>query len=201
MSDADDTLRTDSRAESAERYPVIVHRLGGRDKDGTPAFLGRWTFDTWEVRRVVEDALAGRVLNATAGKTRLTHGAGEIIRNDINPDIPADTRHDVTTIDEHFQARSFDTAILDPPFDAGQAEKRYEGFHARDVTSARDALAELVAPGGRLIEFGWNSHGAAARRGWEREALHLFQRGPCLPDVFGTVDRNVQRTLGGGRDE
>jgi len=62
-------------------------------------------------------------------------------------------------------------------------------------------VVELVAPGGRLVEFGWNSHGAAARRGREREALHLFQRGPCLPDVFGTVDRNVQRTLGGGPDE
>lgn len=180
---------------SRESYPVDVHRLGGRDKDGSPAFLGRWTFDTFEVRSVVEGNLHGRVLNATAGKTQLRHGSGEIVRNDINPDIPADYRHDVTCIDEHFPRASFDTAILDPPFDAGQAEERYHGFHARDITAAREALAELVAPGGQLIEFGWNSHGAAAYDGWAREELHIFQRGPCLPDVFGTIDKKHQTTL------
>jgi hypothetical protein len=185
-----------SEAVSRERYPVEVHRLGGRDKDGSPAFLGRWTFDTHEVRAVVEDALTGDVLNATAGKTRLRHGGGDIHRNDINPDIPADSRRDVTCIDEHFAPDSFDTAILDPPFDAGQAEKRYEGFRADDITAAREALANLVAPGGRLIEFGWSSHGAAAYHGWAREELHIFQRGPCLPDVFGTVDKRYQTTLG-----
>lgn len=189
---------TDTRTQepkSRESYPVEVHRLGGRDPDGSPAFLGRWTFNTWEVRSVVEGALTGDVLNATAGKTRLRHGGGDIHRNDSNPDIPAETRHDVTCIDEHFSRASFDTAILDPPFDAGQAEERYQGFHARDITAAREALAELVAPGGRLIEFGWNSHGAAAYHGWAREELHIFQRGPCLPDVFGTVDKKYQTTF------
>lgn len=186
----------DSReARSVESYPVEVHRLGGRDRDGSPSFLGRWTFDTWEVREVVEDSLSGRVLNACAGKTRLRHGGGEIIRNDINDDIPADSRHDVCCIDEHYATDSFDTVIFDPPFDAGQAEKRYEGFHAKDITAARDALSKLVSPGGVMIEFGWSSHGAAAFEGWSREELHIFQRGPCLPDVFGFVDRYHQRSL------
>jgi len=188
--------KTDAReASSNESYPVDVHRLGGRDPDGSPSFLGEWTFDTWEVREVVEDALQGRVLNATAGKTELRHGSGEIVRNDINPDIPADSRHDVCCIDEHYPTDSFDTVIFDPPFDAGQAEKRYEGFHAKEVTAAREALAGLVKPGGVMIEFGWSSHGAAAYHGWAREELHIFQRGPCLPDVFGFVDRNHQQKL------
>jgi len=175
-------------------YHMEVHRLGGKDPDGTPAFLGKWTFDTWEVRQVVESALQGRVLNATAGKTRLRHN-GEIVRNDLNPDIDADYQHDVQTIDEHFASRSFDTVILDPPFDAVQSEKRYEGFHAKEVTAARQACAELVDVGGRLIEFGWNSHGAGAWDGWTREELHLFQRGPVLADVIGTIDKRVQTTL------
>lgn len=195
MSD-NSAIQTPQKAESQQAYPVYVHRLGGRDKDGKPSFLGRWTFDTTVVRRVVEDALQGRVLNATAGKTRLRHGGGEIVRNDINPDIPADTRYDVCVIDEHFDPGSFDTCILDPPFDAGQAEKRYEGFHAKEVTAAREALSNLVAPGGVLVEFGWNSHGAAAYRGWVRKEMHIFQRGPCLPDVFGVIDRNTQTKLG-----
>jgi len=185
----------DNVTRSREKYDIRVHRLGGRDRDGTPTFLGKWTFDCEPVRRVVEDAIQGRVLNATCGKTRLRHGSGEIHRNDINPDIPADTHHDVTAIDEHFQPDSFDTGILDPPFDAGQADERYQGFHARDIIAARESLMRLVRPGGVLIEFGWNSHGAGAHHGWTREELHIFQRGPCLPDVFGVVDRNVQTTL------
>jgi len=189
------TARDDDHRAPAHR--MEVHRLGGRDKDGSPSFLGKWTFDTWEVRRVVESALDGRVLNATCGKTRLTHGGGEIVRNDLNPDIDADHHRDVTCLDEHFAADSFDTVVLDPPFDAGQAEKRYEGFHAREITAAREACAELVAPGGRLIEFGWSSHGAAAWTGWSRSELHLFQRGPVLPDVIAVVDENLQTRLGG----
>lgn len=190
-----ETTARESQPVTDHRYTVEVHRLGGRDPDGSPAFLSRWTFESWDVRNVVESALEGRVLNATAGKTELRHPNGEVVRNDINPDIPADTRHDVTTIDEHYDADTFDTAILDPPFDAGQAEKRYEGFHAREVTAARSALATVVRPGGVLIELGWSSHGAATRDGWSREALHIYQRGPVLPDVFLSVDRNVQTRL------
>jgi len=177
-------------------FEFELHRLGGRDSDGTPAFLSRWTFDCDQVRAIVENALEGRVLNATAGKTKLRHGDGEVVRNDINPDIPADTRHDVTCIDEHVAQHTFDTVILDPPFDASQAEKRYEGFHAKDVNAARKSLANVLRPGGVFIEFGWSSVGATEScTGFQREELHVFQRGPVLADVFGVVDRKVQQTL------
>jgi hypothetical protein len=184
-------------------FDIELHRLGGRDSDGSPAFLGRWTFDTDQVRTVVEDALEGRVLNATAGKTRLRHGNGEIIRNDLNPDIPADHHVDVTCVDEHLEPESFDTVVFDPPFDAGQADKRYEGFHAKDVNAGRRALATLLRPDGVFVEFGWSSVGPAEScSGFAREKLHIFQRGPVLADVFGVVDRLVQRPLptvdGGG---
>lgn len=183
---------------SREPYQIGVHRMGGREPDGAPTVLDRWTFSARKVRTVVEDALTGKVLNACAGKTRLNHGTGEIVRNDINEDMDADYHIDVCVLDEHFPPASFDTTILDPPFDEGQANERYGGFHARDINSARQALATLTKPGGRLIEFGWNSHGAAAFTGWTREELHIFQRGPCLPDVFGVVDRNMQTTLPDG---
>ncbi|MFB6120967.1 MAG: hypothetical protein ABEJ68_07635 [Halobacteriaceae archaeon] len=195
MTDSPTGLRT---PESQESYPVEVHRMGGREPDGTPTVLDRWTFSARKVRRVVEDVLTGDVLNATAGKTKLRHGGGEIVRNDINEDIDADHHLDVCVIDEHFEDNSFDVCILDPPFDEGQADERYGGFHARDINAARQALANLTRPGGRLVEFGWNSHGASAFPGWRREELHIFQRGPCLPDVFGVVDRNHQTTLPDG---
>jgi hypothetical protein len=183
-----------SVTDNSEGYPISVHTMGGRDREDRPNFIGRWTFQPRPIRDLVEDALEGRVLNATAGKTRLDHDQ-VVVRNDINPDIPADIRHDVTVIDEHLETHSFDTVVLDPPFDTSQADKRYEGFHARDIKAARDALDELVAPGGVFIEFGWSSRGVGCRQQWDREALHLFQR-MNLPDVFASIDRKAQTTLG-----
>lgn len=183
-----------TNTETAEPYEISVHRMGGRDREGRANFIGRWTFQPRPIRDLVEDALEGRVLNATAGKTRLDHD-GQVVRNDINPGIPADYRYDVAVIDEHLRHHGFDTVILDPPFDEGQAEQRYGGWHARDIKAARDALGQLVAPGGVFIEFGWSSRGVGCREEWEREHLHIFQR-MNLPDVFATIDRKAQTTLG-----
>lgn len=183
-------------AATADGFDVEIHRVGGRHPDGTPIALGRWTFETPVVRHVVEDTLSGRILNACAGKTKLSAaGDREIVRNDINPERNADYHYDVCEIDDHFDADTFDVGVFDPPFDQGQADELYDGMHASDLGRAREALATLVRPGGRLVELGWNSHSVAAWDGWDREALHIFERGPCLQPVFCAVDRNVQTTL------
>lgn len=174
---------------------MSIHKVGGKERGGKPAAIGRWTFQTEQVRRIVESHLEGRVLNACAGKTKLTHGNGEIVRNDLNPERDADYHYDVCGIDEYFPSDSFDTVVFDPPFDQDQADEHYDGMHASDINAARQALAELTAPGGAIVEFGWSSHGAEAYRGWSREVLTLFQRGPCLQDVIMTVDRNHQTRL------
>lgn len=177
-------------------YNVEIHSIGGREPDGTPAALGKWTFETTVVREVVESAISGRVLNACAGKTHLEHHP--VVRNDLNPERDADHHEDVCTLDgSTFDTATYDAVVFDPPFDNGQAEKRYEGFHAGDITAARGNLAELVAPGGILIELGWNSHSIAkGSDGWEQTDLHLFYRGPCLPDVFLTICQKTQFKFG-----
>jgi len=180
----------------SSQYPVHVVPVGGRERDGSPTYLGRWTFDCRPVKKRVQSHLHGRVLNSTAGKTRLDYQGGEIVTNDINPDIKTDYTEDVVHLDQTFPSKSFGSVIFDPPFDSDEAEKVYEGWHASDYAAAREALATLVKPGGTLIEFGWNSHGiATAADGWSRDVLYLFQRGPNRPDVFMTVDRKFQLTL------
>jgi len=178
-------------------YEIEVHTVGGKEPDGSPAAIGKWTFQTKIVRDVVEDAVGGRVLNATAGQTRLTNGGGETVRNDINPDVEADYHKDICDLgDEPFGGQQFDSCILDPPFDMSNSEKHYEGWHASDLSAARENLSEIIRPGGVLVECGWNSHGVGiADDGWDREALHIFYRGPCLPDMFLTVDRKMQVSL------
>lgn len=189
---------------AADGFDVEIHQVGGKHPGGKPIAIGRWTFETPVVRRVVEDALGNEILNACAGKTKLSDAGGHVIvRNDINPERDADHHFDVCEIDEHFDGNSFDTVVFDPPFDQGQADEHYDGMHASDIGEARKALAKLVCPGGKLIELGWNSHSVAAWRDWTREELHIFERGPCLKPVFLTVDWNHQPPLiqtDGGRN-
>lgn len=167
---------------------------GGRDADGTARMLGRWTFEYTPARSIVEEHLAGRVLNACAGKTALNHD-GEIHRNDLNPERDADTSHDVSEIADHFEAQSFDTVVFDPPFDEKQAETKYDGLHAMDVYAALEAFEELVRPGGRVICFGWNSWGMRSFSAFERIETCLLQRGPIHRDVICTVDERTSHSL------
>ncbi len=188
-------MSTEQTAQTLEPYDVSVHTVGGKHPGGKPIAMGKWTFEVPVVRTIVEGYLDGRVLNACAGKTKLNHGTGEIVRNDINEKRDAQYHYDVCEIDQHFPSDSFDVVVFDPPFDQSQADEHYDSMHASDLGKARKALAELVAPGGLLLEFGWNSHGAEKFKGWSRESLHLFQRGPCLQDVILVVDRNHQTRL------
>lgn len=193
-----------SGIEDSGRYRSTIdfgwHKVGGKHPDGTPIAIGPWTFEAPQVRRVVESYLTGRVLNACAGKTRLDHD--DVHRNDVDPDREADTHHDVRELDQYLPPESFDVVVFDPPWDKEQAEEHYHGHHvgkggAGGMLPARTAIANLTAPGGRVLSFGWNSFGLESFVGWEREAVHLFQRGPGMPEAILVVDRNIQTRLGG----
>lgn len=174
-------------------YPIYIHNVGGKEPDGKPTRIGKWTFATKMVRDVVLDNVHGRVLNACAGRTRLEKRGCEFVRNDLNPEVDADTHVDVRSIDEAFRRDEFDSAVNDPPFDAGRAAKLYEGFHAKGYMEAREAIAPLVRPGGTYIELGWNSWGLADVDGWERKAHHIYRQ-PFKADVHLVVDRRLNQS-------
>jgi hypothetical protein len=185
-----------SRLESDEGYPIYLHNVGGKEPDGTPTRLGKWTFGTKMVRDIVLDHVGGRVLNACAGKTKLQKRGTTFVRNDIDEDRDADLHVDVREIHQHFESESFDAAVLDPPFDPGRAAKLYEGWHGQEYSNARDAVGELVRPGGVVVELGWNSWSLSDKDGWEAVEHHLFRQSSFKGDVHLTVDRKVnQRTL------
>jgi hypothetical protein len=188
----------DSESETVHRPDggVTVVSNGGRDADGSPRMLSRWTFEYAPARAIVREHIHGRVLNACAGKTKLQHD-GEIVRNDLNPDRDADTYHDVAEIGDHFPRASFDTVVFDPPFDEKQAETKYDGLHAMDVYAALRGFNELVRPGGTVICFGWNSWGMRSFGAFERVETTLLQRGPIHRDVIVTVDRRTSAGIDG----
>lgn len=188
------SVETVERPSSRQGYPVVIHNVGGKEPDGKPTRISRWTFATKMVRDVVLDAVHGRVLNACAGQTRLEKRGCEFVRNDLNPDVDADTHHDVRDLADVFRRDEFDSVVLDPPFDPGRADKLYEGFHAKGYMDAREAVAPLVRPGGTFVELGWNSWGLADTPGWKRVAHHLYRQ-PFKADVHLVVDRRVATNL------
>lgn len=184
--------------QSQEGYPIYLHNVGGKEPDGKPTRIGKWTFATKMVRDVVLDAVHGRVLNACAGETTLEKRGCEFVRNDIDEDQKADLHVDVREIDAHFSNESFDSVILDPPFDPGRAAKLYEGWHGQEYSNARDAVARLVRPGGTVVELGWNSWSLGDKNGWEKTEHHLFRQSSFKGDVHLTIDKKVnQITLEG----
>jgi len=189
---------TDASASGIYREdPTDIVSNGGRNRDGSPRMLSRWTFQYAPAREIVEKYLTGRVLNACAGETKLNYD-GEIVRNDINPERDADTHHDVANITDHFDAQSFDVVIFDPPFDEKQAETKYDGMHAKDVYAALREFNELVRPGGIVMCFGWNSWGMRSFPAFERVETTLLQRGPIHRDVIVTVDRRTSTSVTDG---
>jgi len=193
-------MSIESALRSGQQVDFALHRIGGRHSDGTPIALGPWTFETPQVRSVVESYLNGRVLNACAGKTHLRHD-DEIHRNDLDRSRDTDTHLDVRQLDDHLDVESFGTVILDPPFDSDQASEHYGGHTvgrgpSGGLWDARESCARLCAPGGRVLSVGWNSVGLQSFARFEIDAIHLFQR-VQKPDVILRVDRKAQHTLGG----
>lgn len=87
------------------------------------------TFSEPNLRNFVLTYMQGRVLNACAGPTKLDcYDDGEIIRNDLNPDVDADLHVDVAELAKHFKPNSFSTIIFDPPWSTYQSNMRYDGY-------------------------------------------------------------------------
>ena len=163
----------------------------------------RWTFQSKKIRRWVEERLSGRVLNACAGKTKLAHD-DEIVRNDLDTDRDADLHVDVCEITDHLDAGSIDTIVYDPPFSENQANQSYELEDGEAVVAGRDALAkrefdELLAPGGRVIQFGFSTTCMPAAMDYDRREVAVWNTLGRCNDYLSVVDKKPGESEAGPR--
>lgn len=198
------------------------------DADVTTRFIPvprwtKWTFESPVVRNWAESHLDGRVLNACAGKTRLAHD-GDIVRNDLDSEIEADTHLDVAELAAHYPAESFDTIVFDPPWSTYQSNLRYDGRHVTktadgyetriDMDSlpfsieggrekqqlgharlAKEGFAHLLKPGGKVIELTFHGTCMPSRLGFKRRERVIFDPLGEGKSVIGSVDQKVQTRL------
>ena len=148
----------------------------------------KWTFQSDKIRRWVERRLEGRVLNACAGKTKLAHDH-EIVRNDLDEDRDADLHVDVCEIADHFESESFHTIVYDPPFSQNQANRSYDGKQVGDDALTKRQFDELLAPGGRVIQFGFTTTCMPVSLGYERLEVGVWNTLGRCNDYLSVVDK------------
>lgn len=101
---------------------------------------------------------------------------------------------------EMFVGEQVDGAIFDPPYSLTQVSRSYKDFGlkfkgAENPTGGfprvKDALAQIVRPGGIVISYGWNSVGMGKGRGFEPVEYLLCCHGGNRNDTIVSVERRL----------
>jgi hypothetical protein len=121
--------------------------------------------------------------------------------NDINPATSAQSHEDAETFLRSLTDRSIvaDLALFDPPYSPRQVSEHYKAA-GRKVTAedtqngrlykrVRDALDRIIAPGGVVLSFGWQSAGMGTTRGYELIETMLVAHGGGHNDTICIAER------------
>ena len=152
----------------------------------------RWTFKMPKVRRWVEQWARGKVLNLFAGMTVLDL---DEIRVDISPDAICHHEADANDFVRAWADSPFDTVILDPPYNWRKAKEKYGGKMIGRYPQLKDDLLRIIAPGARVISFGWDSVGMSKVRGFDKVAIALVCHNGDHRDTVGLVEERISRSL------
>lgn len=204
--DAEATLYA-PRSASADEQPN-PHPTTQRAPDGAQDVethfipvspFSKWTFEDATIKDWVESTFepGETILNVCAGETKLTPPpGGEILRNDISKDRPADFHVDVAELAglEELQAESISRIIFDPPWSLYQANLRYDKNHVHQV-SKEDThdidLSKLPFETPTSDEKTQLGHAAIAKRGFDHllepggEVVEFTLHGTSMPSNLG----------------
>lgn len=147
--------------------------------------LHRYTFTAPKIRAWVVDRAQGFTLNLFAGPTVLSCDS---VRNDLNPDAPADYHLDALEFSRTWTGRRFNTIIVDPPYSYRKSMEKYEGRVASPFRQLKDALVSILAPGGQVITFGYHSISMGASRGFLVKEVLVMSHGGAIHDTIATIE-------------
>ena len=121
--------------------------------------------------------------------------------NDINPKMAAEHHMDAEAFLVEMAARGViaDLALFDPPYSPRQISEHYKEAglavtsedtqNARLYKRVRDALDKIMAPGGLVLSFGWQSVGMGKGRGYEMIETMLVAHGGGHNDTICIAER------------
>lgn len=148
--------------------------------------MHRYTFSMAPAKAWVERHCEGRVLNLFAGPTLLNV---DELRNDLDPDMPADYHLDALAFVRQWQGQKFNTVLLDPPYSHRKSMEMYNGMICSPFRQIKDEIPGILYPGGKVITFGYHSIVMGNTRGFFIEALALFSHGGAIHDTIASIER------------
>ncbi len=148
--------------------------------------LHRYTFSVRPIRNWVEQHCTGRVLNLFAGKTLLE---ADELRNDLDPDMPADHHMDALEFLRSWHGEKFQTILLDPPYAYRKSMELYKGLRCSPFRQLKDEIPGCLQPAGLVITFGYHSIVMGDSRGFRTERIALFSHGGAIHDTIASVER------------
>ena len=121
--------------------------------------------------------------------------------NDLDPKTTAKSHQDAEEFLKELSAKGVkvDLAFFDPPYSPRQVAEHYREA-GREVTAedtqngrlykrVRNALDAIVAPGGIVLSFGWQSAGMGVGRGYELLETLLVTHGGGHNDTICIAER------------
>jgi 23S rRNA G2069 N7-methylase RlmK/C1962 C5-methylase RlmI len=138
------------------------------------------------VREWVEQRCEGSVLNLFSGPTLLKVNE---LRNDLDPQMPADYHLDALAFLRLWDGPPFQTILLDPPYAFRKSMELYNGMICSPFRQLKDEIPRCLLPGGSVITFGYHSNVMGKNRRFILERLALFSQGGAIHDTIATVER------------
>lgn len=121
--------------------------------------------------------------------------------NDLDPATAAEHHMDAEEFLKAMALRGVraDLALFDPPYSPRQISECYKSIgldvgmketqNSALYKRVRDAIDEVLVPGGVVLSFGWNSAGQGVTRGYELIEILLIAHGGAHNDTICTVER------------
>ena len=125
--------------------------------------------------------------------------------NDLNPKTKADQHDDALDwlswlVQDNIKT---DLVLFDPPYSLRQTKELYQSIGIEKLamddtqrlgrwTKEKDVMAELVAEGGVVLSFGWNTIGMGKKRGFEIIEIMLVSHGGAHNDTICMAERKVK---------
>lgn len=141
----------------------------------------KWTFQMKPIYNFIIDSINNNdvttILLPYAGMTRFPHNK-LYTYIDINPEMPQPCHYgDAVDVLESFinDGKTFDMAIVDPPFTEFQRLRTYRNKKRSNITVIKDQIKELGV--NRVITCGFNSNGMGKSRGFKKERLIIVATG------------------------
>jgi hypothetical protein len=152
--------------------------------------LYRYTFKNKRIKEWVENRCEGITLNLFAGLNML-EGVNEI-RNDLDPDAPADYYMDALQLVEQFEGNVlFETVLLDPPYSYRKSMEMYGGRKMSAFNAVKNGIDEILTKDGIVITFGYHSVSMGKTRGFAQEEVLLLSHGGAIHDTIAIIERKI----------